>query len=88
MFLICTSHCTAYDPDKESRLIFSLSGNGSEDFRVDEDSGLLSVAGILDREGRCPIYSLTVHAKERDSSAECTVTVTITVLDTNDNKPM
>ena len=77
----------AYDPDKDSRLLFSLSGNGSEDFRVDEDSGVLSVGGGLDREDRFETYLLTVHARERDSSSECTTTVYIKILDENDEKP-
>lgn len=80
----------AYDPDKNSRSpLFRLSGPGSENFRIDPESGILSVRGVsLDRE-TTPIYQLTVHATDREEpTSECRIRVRITLLDENDNAPV
>jgi len=80
----------AYDPDKDARPpLFYLSGEGFENFRVDPESGILSVAGgSLDREKKSS-YSLTVHARDREEpGSECRIHVRINLLDENDCQPV
>ena len=67
---------------------FSILGEHAERFLVDQDSGVVTLAGPLDREERAR-YHLTLVAQ--DSSATdpraTAVNLTITVQDANDNDP-
>ncbi|KAK3929468.1 Cadherin-related tumor suppressor [Frankliniella fusca] len=83
-------HAEAHDMDEglNAKIRYSLSGQHSERFVVDADSGVVSLAAQLDREERAE-YHLTLAAK--DSSATdpraTAVNLTVTVLDENDNAP-
>ncbi|VDM16286.1 unnamed protein product [Hydatigera taeniaeformis] len=86
----------AFDADvgKNAALVYSISGEGAENFKVDRHSGLVTTATIIDREivGR---FNLMVIVRDRegnetDSSEpvnEGTGMLTIEVLDENDCAP-
>ncbi|KAG8226847.1 hypothetical protein J437_LFUL004088 [Ladona fulva] len=65
-----------------------VSGNDARRFGVDEATGQISLAGSLDREVT-PKYVLTVAAYDAGETASLSVTTTVTidVLDENDNAP-
>ncbi|NWU90214.1 PCD23 protein, partial [Upupa epops] len=85
-------HCiTAEDPDEggNGQVTYSIvSGNEDEAFVLDNLTGLLTTARLLDRELQ-EHYSLTVVALDEGSPAlSATQVLTITVLDVNDETPM
>ncbi|XP_029988608.1 desmoglein-2-like [Sphaeramia orbicularis] len=81
------------DSDKIHKLYYGLMGPGaSEDpinlFMVDENSGLVRVRGILDREQR-ETYILTGVARFRNGTiAEAKIDLRFDVEDENDNSPV
>ena len=81
---------TATDKDgtpQNNKVFYELSGTGSEKFRISRQTGLIQVAGHLDRETD-PSYSLTVTATDRGTPPHSSSTsVRITVTDVNDEPP-
>ena len=76
----------ATDEDAGDNLIFSItSGNLSDAFAINENTGVITVAGTIDHE-TTPTYTLTVQVSDSDLSANATVTVNVT--NVNDNDPM
>ena len=66
---------------------YELQGPGNEDFTIDPLTGVISVAGTLDRE-RQPVYNLTVVAFNPDKSFNDTADVRIVIIDINDTPPV
>uniref|UniRef100_A0A3P8YCB2 FAT atypical cadherin 3a n=1 Tax=Esox lucius TaxID=8010 RepID=A0A3P8YCB2_ESOLU len=64
---------------------YSLQGPGSEDFRIDPDTGELKTAQPLDRE-KTPVYRLVAQATD-GGGLFCRAEVHLTLLDVNDNPP-
>ena len=83
-------HVTAIDSDEgiNGQILYSiLSGNALHWFQIDSLSGLITTAGLLDRE-HLPQVSLTVLAKDNGlPSLNSTTMVTVTINDVNDNRP-
>ncbi|VEN38816.1 unnamed protein product, partial [Callosobruchus maculatus] len=78
---------TDADGPDHSKLRYILSGEGSENFHLDPDVGLLKTQKHLDRETQAK-YLLTAHVHDREHTAwECSSEVEITVSDLNDNAP-
>lgn len=76
------------DEAENSRLRFFLTGNGDDDFSLDENLGYLKTARQLDRE-RQSRYLLVAHVQDHDrSSWECLSQVEIVLTDLNDNAPV
>ena len=70
-------------------ILFNLTGEGSSDFSIDPDSGVISVAVDLDRDERQEFYYLTVIAyNPNDPSQNDSAPLNITVFDINDNEPV
>ncbi|XP_061408402.1 protocadherin-9-like isoform X2 [Lethenteron reissneri] len=74
------------------RLGTSTSGAGSGQggkrlFRLDQNSGLVTVNGLLNRE-ESPVYRIIILATDKGPEpVPATATVTVTVTDVNDNSP-
>lgn len=76
------------DEPANTRLRFYLTGNGAEDFHLDEHSGVLYTARQLDRESQSK-YKLKAFVQDRDHSGwECSSIVEIILTDVNDEKPI
>lgn len=79
---------TDADEAENSKLRFFLTGNGDDDFSLDENSGHLKTARQLDRE-RQSRYMLVAHVQDHDRSGwECSSQVEIVLSDLNDNAPV
>lgn len=63
-----------------------VSGNTDDDFAIDSRTGVIAIARPLDRE-RTPTYVLTVRVTDA-TGRSCSVRVSITVIDNNDNPPL
>lgn len=61
-----------------------VGGNTNNKFKIAQNSGLVSVAGPLDRESKSS-YQLVIRAETSNLAQE--VTTTINIGDVNDNKP-
>lgn len=65
--VIMTNHISARDPDENANITFSLKGEGSHLFRIDQLTGRLffnaNSSDLLDREAK-PLYSLRIVAGE------------------------
>lgn len=78
---------TDADEPANSKLRYYLTGQGDDDFTLDEDSGQLKTARQLDRENQSR-YHLIAHVQDRDRSGwECSSQVEILITDLNDNAP-
>ena len=76
------------DEPANTRLRFYLTGNGAEDFHLDEFSGVLRTARPLDRESQSK-YKLTAFVQDRDHFGwECSSIIEISLTDVNDEKPI
>ena len=76
----------ATDEDAGDNLIFSItSGNVGTAFVINENTGVITVAGTIDHE-TTPTHTLTVQVS--DGSLSATAVVTINVTNVNDNDPM
>lgn len=76
------------DEPANTRLRFYLTGNGAEDFHLDEHSGVLRTARQLDRESQSK-YKLKAFVQDRDHFGwECSSLVEITLTDVNDVSPI
>lgn len=84
---VLTVLATDADEAENSKLRFYLTGNGDDDFSLDENTGHLKTALQLDRERRSK-YFLTAHVQDHDRSGwECSSQVEIIISDLNDNAP-
>ena len=72
---------TATDSDTDA-LLYSLSGDGSDAFKVNRTNGQISTAKKLDFEGQSS-YSIMLTATD-PSGASDSITVNVTVTDTDD----
>ena len=83
-------HMTAIDSDEgiNGQILYSiLSGNALHWFQIDSLTGLITTAGLLDRENLQQV-SLTVLAKDKGlPPLNSTTVVTVTINDVNDNRP-
>ncbi|XP_071485882.1 protocadherin Fat 4-like [Diadema antillarum] len=81
----------ATDPDEGLNAIVRysiLSGDVNDDFALDEVTGVISVNSALDYE-RQSSYSLIIRAQDQGYSTQVSsVTVTINIVDINDNSPI
>ncbi|KAL3276606.1 hypothetical protein HHI36_011978 [Cryptolaemus montrouzieri] len=80
---------TDLDSDKNGKVIYSIiGGDNQEQFSVDPDTGLISIADSLDREN-ISNYSLDILAKDNGlPELSRQTTVYIDILDANDNPPL
>ena len=78
--------------DRDGRGVISyVSPSHNDIFVIDRGSGIITLAGTLDRED-VPVYFLTVTASDNDNTQglapmTSTATITIRVTDVNDNPP-
>ena len=65
--VIMTNHVSARDPDEDASFVFTLRGEGSDLFRIDQIAGRIFFIGnstdLLDREEK-PLYNLRIIAGE------------------------
>ncbi|XP_033119933.1 protocadherin-23-like isoform X2 [Anneissia japonica] len=83
-------HAEDSDPSYDNNNIFYsiISGNEENAFRVDGNSGDITVLGLLDREQKS-VYTLVVLATDRGSpQRNSTAEVVITITDVNDHSPV
>uniref|UniRef100_A0A8C5B076 Protocadherin-16 n=1 Tax=Gadus morhua TaxID=8049 RepID=A0A8C5B076_GADMO len=82
------SQVTATDADDalNGRLLYFLSADAHGAFAVDEHSGLITTSAPLDRE-KHPSYTFLVIAVDLSPAAPRNSSVSVTVLDVNDNAP-
>ena len=86
--LLVTITATDRDSGENKVIRFNLTGDGSSDFAIHPDTGVVSVAMELDRDERQEFYYLTVIAyNPNDPSQNDTASLNITVFDINDNRP-
>lgn len=79
----------AYDVDEpqNSKFRFYLTGDGSDDFSINKETGEMKVSKQLDRETRSK-YELVAHVQDKDHPAwKCSSEIKIIVTDLNDNPP-
>ncbi|CAG9791699.1 unnamed protein product [Diatraea saccharalis] len=68
-------------------LRYYLTGDHAEDFAIDKETGVVTVAGALDREAR-GAYALVAHAQHRTRAGwGCGSELLVSVADVNDNAP-
>ncbi|VDM32305.1 unnamed protein product [Hydatigera taeniaeformis] len=86
--VICTISAQDYDSGVNGRIRYSISQHQSDyPFHVDAETGLLTVAGTIDRE-REDLYRVTIEATDCGSPPRTSaLPVYVRVLDTNDNVP-
>lgn len=76
------------DDAENSKLRYVLTGDGSEHFSLDKDSGYLKTVTLLDREKQSK-YLLTAHVQDKEhSSWECSSQIELLISDLNDNSPV
>lgn len=83
------ANVTATDKDKgeNSVISYKITTGDTKKFTIDSNTGVITTSEELDRE-EASSYSLIVTAKDHGTpSLSSTVTVSITVLDENDNMP-
>ena len=76
-----------YDNDTKSLQYSITSQSPKSDFRIDSSAGTLLVQNYLDREN-ISSYSLVVGLSDGVNSASVGASITVTVTDENDNKPV
>ncbi|CRK90602.1 CLUMA_CG004304, isoform A [Clunio marinus] len=87
-YQVLTIQYSDADEPENTHLRFYLTGNGSEDFHLDEHSGVLRTARHLDRESQSK-YKLTAFVQDRDHFGwECSSIIEISLTDVNDEKPI
>ncbi|XP_072904204.1 cadherin-related family member 2-like isoform X8 [Hemitrygon akajei] len=84
---------TAIDGDRGINNPITYSINGTSAFKVDNITGRVATSSVLDREAMEELITIDVTAFElvngiKDPSATATTTITILILDVNDNKPV
>ncbi|XP_050293822.1 fat-like cadherin-related tumor suppressor homolog isoform X3 [Anthonomus grandis grandis] len=79
---------TDIDGPDHSKLKYVLSGDGSESFLLDKDTGDLKTVLPLDRENQSK-YLLTAHVHDVEQTRwECSSKIELIISDLNDNAPM
>jgi hypothetical protein len=76
----------AFDADETDSVTYSLDGDAQGRFAIDALSGVVTVAGAIDRE-HSPTYQIVIRASSTDGSY-ATRLYTITIGDMNDNAPV
>lgn len=75
------------DAPDNTKLRYILTGDGSEHFSLDINSGYLKTVIALDRENQSR-YSLVAHVQDKDhTSWECSSQIDLIISDLNDNAP-
>ncbi|XP_064074743.1 fat-like cadherin-related tumor suppressor homolog [Vanessa tameamea] len=75
------------DEAPNARLRFFLTGDHAENFSINKETGVVSVAAALDRE-TLAFYRLTAHAQDRERSEwACSSELEVYIDDINDNAP-
>ncbi|XP_065170403.1 fat-like cadherin-related tumor suppressor homolog isoform X3 [Atheta coriaria] len=75
------------DEQEHSRLRYILTGDSSDHFSLDKDTGYLKTITHLDRE-KVSKYLLTAHVQDREHPEwECSSQIELLVSDLNDNPP-
>uniref|UniRef100_A0A1Y1MVJ3 Fat-like cadherin-related tumor suppressor homolog n=1 Tax=Photinus pyralis TaxID=7054 RepID=A0A1Y1MVJ3_PHOPY len=75
------------DDRENSKLRYILTGEGSDQFSLDKETGFLKTVTTLDRE-QCPKYILVAHVQDKDHSGwECSSQIELIISDLNDNAP-
>ncbi|KAA0190682.1 hypothetical protein HAZT_HAZT002680 [Hyalella azteca] len=79
----------AWDTDTAlySRTRFSLAGEGSLHFSIDEHTGQIVTANLLDRESQDEYHFLSIASDWEQHEWQCSVEVHIFITDVNDNPP-
>ncbi|XP_077862377.1 protocadherin Fat 4-like [Saccoglossus kowalevskii] len=81
-------NATDADDGQNGEIYYFIQTGSEGKFRLNPDSGELSILSELDREIK-EVYELLVVARDKGYPAnEASVTVTITLLDVNDNSPV
>ncbi|HXJ01237.1 MAG TPA: cadherin domain-containing protein, partial [Micropepsaceae bacterium] len=81
-----TAH--ASDADGTTNTVtYSLTNDAAGRFAIDANTGVVTVAGAIDRETSGPSLGITVHAASADGSSS-DQTFTIAINDLNDNAPV
>ncbi|XP_076090651.1 cadherin-23-like isoform X2 [Mytilus galloprovincialis] len=76
------------DVGKNAEITFDLVSNNGGPFRINQTTGEITVTGKLDRESS-ETYAVIVYARDNGISIRSSsMSVTITVLDENDNNPV
>ncbi|KAF5307382.1 hypothetical protein FQR65_LT07099 [Abscondita terminalis] len=76
------------DDQENSKLRYILTGDGSEHFSLEKDTGFLKTITHLDREQRSK-YLLTAHVQDKEhTNWECSSQIELFILDLNDNAPL
>lgn len=79
---------TDVDDQENSKLRYILTGEGSEHFSLDKDTGYLKTVTHLDREAKSK-YELIAHVQDREHpSWECSSIIELIISDLNDNAPI
>ncbi|XP_041055633.1 protocadherin-16-like [Carcharodon carcharias] len=83
-----TAKATDKDSGENGRLEYEIiEGDPNGHFWIDQNTGILSTMSGLDRES-ISLYTLTILARDQGiPQHSCTVSVSVTVLDINDNSP-
>ncbi|KAH8411154.1 hypothetical protein KR222_008786, partial [Zaprionus bogoriensis] len=77
-----------FDSNNDFKLRYYMSGNGSDDFVIGKESGIIKVAKLIDRE-QMPRYKFLAHVQDgKEFKRECVSEIIITVTDINDNYPI
>ncbi|VDL59200.1 unnamed protein product [Hymenolepis diminuta] len=86
--VICTIMAQDYDSGSNGQIQYSISPSYHDlPFKIDSDSGLLTVSGEVDRE-KIDEYKIIVQANDKGSPPRTsTLPVCIKVIDVNDNPP-
>uniref|UniRef100_A0A6P7FFE6 Fat-like cadherin-related tumor suppressor homolog isoform X1 n=1 Tax=Diabrotica virgifera virgifera TaxID=50390 RepID=A0A6P7FFE6_DIAVI len=85
---VLTVLATDLDGPEHSKLRYVLTGNGSEIFSLDKETGILKTVAYLDREKQSK-YILTAHIHDKEVAVwECSSQIELTISDLNDNAPL
>ena len=77
---------TDADDAPNAAISYSLTGPGSELFAINEETGVVTVADVLDSDTQ-PLYELEAIAADKDGNS-CSMWLWIGLLDENDNPPI
>uniref|UniRef100_A0A6P7F7B9 Protein dachsous n=1 Tax=Diabrotica virgifera virgifera TaxID=50390 RepID=A0A6P7F7B9_DIAVI len=82
-------HASDADLGMNARIIYSLANESHWLFRVDNKTGVITTAGIFDREHQS-VYNFLIVATDggKYNARSQSVPVTVKILDVNDNKPI
>lgn len=78
---------SAKDKDGD-KIQFSLVGNSAENFHIDQETGIVSTARVIDREQVAKILLKVVAAEAKNPSQKSEQALIVNVIDVNDNAPV